>query len=67
MDAIIERVKRAVTLSAGVYEEIGNDAKATGQAIVVTVGAALIGGLGAIFPGGARFGFGAWILSGIYS
>jgi hypothetical protein len=63
VDAIIDRIKRAVTLKAGVYEEIGNDPQATGQAIIVTVAAALIGGLGDLIRGR----FGGWILSGIYA
>lgn len=61
MNAIVERVKRAVTLSPGVYQEIGNDPQATSQAIIVAAAAALIGGLGALF--GGRFG--DWILSPI--
>lgn len=63
MNAIVERVKRAVTLSPGVYQEIGNDPQATSQAIIVAAAAALIGGLGALF--GGRFG--GWILSPIYA
>ena len=63
MNPIIERVKRAVTLSPGVYQEIGNDPQGTTQAIIVAAAAALIGGLGTLF--GGRFG--AWILMPIYA
>lgn len=63
MNPIIERVKRAVTLSQGVYQEIGNDPQGTTQAMIVTGAAALIGGLGALF-GGKFF---AWILMPIYA
>lgn len=63
LNAIIERVKRAVTLSPGVYQEIGNDPQATTQGIIVAAAAALIGGLGALF--GGRFG--GWILTPIYA
>ena len=63
MNPIIERVKRAVTLSPGVYQEIGNDPQGTTQAIIVTAAAALIGGLGTLF--GGRFG--NWILMPLYA
>jgi hypothetical protein len=63
VNPIIERVRRAVTLSPGVYQEIGNDPQGTTQAIIVAAAAALIGGLGALF--GGRFG--GWILSAIYA
>jgi hypothetical protein len=63
VNPIIERVKRAVTLSPGVYQEIGNDPQGTTQAIIVTGAAALIGGLGTLF--GGRFF--SWILTPIYA
>jgi hypothetical protein len=61
VNPIIERVKRAVTLSPGVYQEIGNDPQGTTQAIIVAAAAALIGGLGDLF--GGRFG--AWIFAAV--
>ncbi|HUO47074.1 MAG TPA: YIP1 family protein [Acidimicrobiia bacterium] len=63
MDTIIDRLKRALTLQPGVYEEIGNDPQGTTQAIIVTIAASLIGSLGAILDGR----FGSWLLSGILS
>jgi len=61
VNPIIERVKRAVTLSPGVYQEIGNDPQGTTQAIIVAAAAALIGGLGDLF--GGRFG--TWIFAAV--
>lgn len=66
MEAIIERVKRAIKLEPGVYAEIGNDPAATQQSIIVVVVAALIGGLGTLI-GPGRFGVGSWIASGLYA
>lgn len=59
-NAIWERVQRAIKLVPGVYEEIGNDQRATGQAMVVMGAASLISGLAPIF-GPGDFGFGGWI------
>jgi hypothetical protein len=61
-NAIWARVQRAVRREPGVFGEIGADPKATGEAIAVAVAASLISGLGAIWPGGARFGFVGWII-----
>ncbi|MGQ0848944.1 MAG: YIP1 family protein [Actinomycetota bacterium] len=66
MEPIIARVKRALKLEAGVYQEIGNDQKATQQAIVVTIAASLIGGLGSLL-GPGTFRFGGWLFGGIFS
>jgi hypothetical protein len=63
VNPIIERVKRAVTLSPGVYQEIGNDPQGTTQAIIVTVAASLIGALGTLF--GGRFV--SWIMAGVFA
>jgi hypothetical protein len=64
-NAIWARVQRAIRLEPGVYSEIGGDQKATGEALVVAIGASLISGLGSILPGGAEFGFGPWIFGGV--
>lgn len=61
-NAIWARVQRAVKREPGVFGEIGADEKATGEAIAVAVGASLISGLGAAWPGGTRFGFVGWIV-----
>jgi hypothetical protein len=66
VEPIIGRLKRALKLEAGVFQEIGADPAATVQAIIVVVAAALIGGLGALI-GPGEFGFGSWIFSGIFS
>lgn len=63
--AIWARVQRAIRLEPGVYSEIGGDQKATGEALAVAIGASLISGLGSIFPGGARFGFGGWLFGAV--
>lgn len=65
-NAIWARVQRAVKLEQGVYSEIANDTKATGEAFAVAIGASLIGGLRTIFPGGARFSLGSWLTSGFF-
>lgn len=57
--AVWQRVLRAVRLEPGVLGEVGSDEKATGEAIVVAVGASLIGGLGAIWS--RTFDVGSWI------
>ncbi len=59
--AMWQRVLRAIRQEPGVFSEIGSDEKATGEAIVVAIGASLLGGLGAVWPGGARFSGGSWI------
>lgn len=66
MEPIIGRLKRALKMETGVFQEIGADPAATVQAIIVVVAAALIGGLGVLI-GPGDFGFGSWILSGIFS
>jgi hypothetical protein len=53
-------------LEAGVFQEIGADPAATVQAIIVVVVASLIGGLGVLI-GPGDFGFGSWLLSGLFS
>lgn len=66
MEPIIGRLKRALRMEAGVFQEIGADAAATVQAVTVVVVTSLIGGLGALI-GPGDFGFGGWILGGIFS
>lgn len=61
MDSIIDRVKRAVTLKPGVYQEIANDPKGTSQAVIVVIVASLIGSIPSIFSND----FGGWLFSGI--
>lgn len=57
--AVWQRVLRAFRREPGVFGEVGSDEKATGEAIVVAVAAALIGGLGTIWAGGLDAG--SWI------
>lgn len=66
MEPIIGRLKRVLKLEAGVFQEIGADPAATVQAITVVVATALIGGL-SVLIGPGDFGFGSWILSGLFS
>lgn len=61
LQAIWQRVQRAVKREEGVYAEIGADSAATVQAIVVVGIASLISGLSAIFTS-ARFSFFGWII-----
>lgn len=63
--AVWQRVLRAFRRESGVFGEIGADEKATGEAIVVAIGAALVGGLGALWPGDPPFQAGSWITSAI--
>lgn len=63
--AVWQRVLRAIRREPGVFSEIGSEEKATGEAIVVAIAASLLGGLGAVWPGGARFGIGSWLSGGI--
>lgn len=53
--SVTERVQGAVTLKGDVYREIGADDSATGQAILVALAAALVGGLGALLFGNQSF------------
>lgn len=62
LQAVWQRVMRAVRMEQGVFAEIGSDSAATGQAIVVTGGAALVSGLAAIWPGGQDFNVFGWII-----
>jgi hypothetical protein len=66
VEPIIGRLRRVLKLEAGVFQEIGADPAATVQAIIVVVVASLIGGLGVLI-GPGDFGFGSWILSGLFS
>lgn len=66
MEPIIGRLRRVLKLEAGVFQEIGADPAATVQAIIVVVLASLIGGLGVLI-GPGDFGFGSWLLSGLFS
>lgn len=66
MEPIIGRLRRVLKLEAGVFQEIGADPAATVQAIIVVVVASLIGGLGVLI-GPGDFGFGSWLLSGLFS
>ena len=63
MEPIIGRLKRALKMEGGVFQEIGADPAATTQAIVVAVAAGLIGGLGLIFAD--SFSLGGWLLGAI--
>jgi hypothetical protein len=63
VQAIIDRVKRAVTLQQGVFSEIGADPEATRQAILVALASSLIGGIFALFGGDIT----GWLLTGVLS
>lgn len=68
---MLDRIMRVVKLDATAYQEIDQDEAATGQALIVAIGAALLGGLGA-FYGSRSFGnglaqqtVGGWLTSAI--
>ncbi len=63
--AVWQRVRRAVRRESGIFSEVGADEKATGEAVVVAIGAAMVGGLGALWPGEPRFAAGSWITTAI--
>lgn len=65
VQALWQRVMRAVRMEPGVYSEIGQDQSATIQAIIVAGAASLIAGLSALFPGGERFRFVGWIVGAV--
>jgi len=48
-----------------VFGEIGADDRATGEAVLVAIGASLIGGLQALWPGDPPFAAGSWIVGAI--
>lgn len=64
LNAIWTRLLRALKLEAGVFEEIGQDDKATTEAVVIAIAASLIGGLTSI-AGANGTGIGGWIFAGL--
>ncbi|MDH3308765.1 MAG: YIP1 family protein [Acidimicrobiia bacterium] len=58
--AIWSRVLRAVKLEPELYREVADDDAATGQAFVVAIGAALIGGFGTMLIS-SDSGVGGWL------
>ena len=64
LNAIWARLLRVLKLEPGVFEEVGQDEKATGEAFVIAIAASLIGGISSI---GGEFGsgVGGWIFGAI--
>ena len=68
---MLERVLGVIKLDAATYQEIDQDDSATGQAIIVAIVAALIGGLGSFIGTREVFGevvdqsVGGWLTSAI--
>lgn len=68
-NAIIDRAIRVARLDEAAYEEVARDPAATTQALMIVIGVAILGGVGALRGGGGAlvsavlFGPLAWVLS----
>lgn len=68
---MLDRIMGVIKLDAATYQEIDQDEGATGQALIVAIGAALLGGLGNFYGAREVFGevaeptVGSWLTSAI--